>query len=31
VRNVVPAGQYALIAKLGNLASEPTPFALTAG
>lgn len=31
VRTVVPAGQYALIARLGNLASEPTPFALTAG
>jgi hypothetical protein len=29
VRNAVPAGQYALIAKLGALASEPTPFALT--
>ena len=29
-RTVVPAGQYALIAELGNLTSAPTPFALTA-
>lgn len=28
-RDAVPPGQYALIAKLGNLASAPTPFTLT--